>query len=325
MDPQRTEELNETLELNLKKHLSSIKTAEETFYEVMEYSLLPAGKLFRPKLCLSTFADRMGWDKTLQELKNPHSALSLCCSSLEIHHTYTLIHDDLPCMDDDDMRRGRPSTHKKFGQWQAVLAGDSLLHLSHSLLAKIESPDLNRLLRFFNWALGGKGLILGQVYDLSGKMNQSFDNLVTTHILKTARLIQTSLFLGKWCAGLENPYNETKETLRLGEALGVSFQLLDDLSEGVDPLSEHEATVNPFINFPDESFTTLNQHLATLNNKITKEESPYLSQTLEIYFKKMRNIIISDLQKEKSLIRENFKTFLDKPEQWDKLISGLQK
>lgn len=321
--PQFGQELDKLLEDNLKTHLLSLRTEANRFFEVMEYALIPAGKLFRPKLCLSQYADQKGWDQTLTELNNARSPLSLCCSALEIHHTYTLIHDDLPCMDDDDMRRGRPSTHRKFSEWEAVLAGDALLHLSHSLLAKIKDPNLSSLLSFFNWALGGRGLILGQVYDLSGKMNESFENLITTHTLKTARLIQTSLYLGKWCAGIENNYNAIKETLRLGGALGISFQLLDDLSEGTEELGEHEAAVNPFINFPEEAFSSLNHQLETLNKIVTNENSPFIRQTLESYFEKMRSLIIKDLQKEKSLIQNNFKAFFNHPEHWDQLISGL--
>lgn len=321
--PQTTEELNNLLEDNLKTHLQILKTRGEDLFQVMEYALLPAGKLFRPKLCLSQYADTLGWEETLKQLRNPKSALSLCCSSLEIHHTYTLIHDDLPCMDDDDMRRGRPSTHKKFSQWQAVLAGDALLHLSHTLLAKINSPNLNQPLSFFNWALGGSGLILGQVYDLSGKMNQSFESLITTHTLKTARLIQTALYLGDWCSGVQSNYLSVKNNLRLGEALGVSFQLLDDLSEGAEKLSEHEASVNPFINFPSESFLKLNGHLNTLKQSVSNKENPFLQQTLEIYFQKMRSLILKDLQKENSLIRSNFNVLENQAESWDQLIAGL--
>ncbi|MCR9203036.1 MAG: polyprenyl synthetase family protein [Halobacteriovoraceae bacterium] len=323
--PQTTEELNNLLEANLKKHLHILKSGEESFYEVMEYALLPAGKLFRPKLCLSQYADKLGWEETLKDLKNPMSALSLCCSALEIHHTYTLIHDDLPCMDDDDIRRGRPSTHIKFSEWEAVLAGDALLHLSHTLLAKIKSPKLNQPLSFFNWALGGRGLILGQVYDLSGKMNKNFENLVTTHTLKTARLIQAALYLGDWCSGTKSNYLSVKKNLRLGEALGVSFQLLDDLSEGTEDLSEHEASINPFINFPSESFQILTDHLHTLNKSVSKKENPFLQQTLEIYFHKMRSLILKDLQKENSLIQANFKLLENQTHGWEQLISGLDK
>lgn len=320
------DDADQILEKNIKIHLKKVATSHNPLLKVMEYSCLPAGKLFRPKLCIATFADTFGKVSTLKALNDPYSPLSLCCTSLEIHHAYTLVHDDLPCMDDDDTRRGRPSTHKQFSEWEAVLAGDALLHHGHSLLTKIESPKLKELLIFFNWALGAKGLILGQVYDLSGKMRISFENILHTHKLKTARLIQTSLYMGLWCSQEKRnlSYNEVKFILKLGEAIGITFQLLDDLSEGTEELGKHEKEVNPFITYPHESFSSLLDKLDFINKSVTGEEKLFLKEVLKIYFKKMSEIIFQDFEDKKCLIKSQFKEALKNLDDWKKLEQQLK-
>ena len=147
--------------------------------EFYNYALFPTGKLFRSKL-ISAFSK----DHNLNTITNNQILL---CSSIEAHHTYTLLHDDLPCMDDDDERRGKPSTHIKFGEWQSLLTGDGLLNISYRLLSKIQSRNLNTILSIYSHALGPKGLIHGQVLDLSEEMNNNFSTLLLTHELKTAR------------------------------------------------------------------------------------------------------------------------------------------
>lgn len=300
------ERLKDNLENNLKTHLKGLRSFDPLFHEVLEYSVLPAGKLFRPLLACAVYADHCGLDNLYQELENPSSPLSLCASALEIHHAYTLVHDDLPCMDDDDMRRGKPSTHKAYGQWQAVLAGDALLHHSHTLLNAINFQSASKIRHFFSWALGAKGLIMGQVLDLNGSIHQSFSNLKTTHLFKTARLIQTSLYLGLACARPSLSYKDTKRVLRFGEALGISFQLLDDLSEGTESLGTHEKSVNPFINFPQESLKALAKYLGHIKGDLQHGERSYLKLVLESYFNKMRSIIEKDLNSKESLIFEHF-------------------
>ncbi len=309
------------LEANLKTHLSWLRPTQELFYEALEYAVLPAGKLFRPLLCASSYADHHGLEKCAADLRNPLSDISLCCSALEIHHAYTLVHDDLPCMDDDDMRRGRPSTHKKYGQWQAVLVGDALLQHSNGLLARLENPK--KALTFFNWALGAKGLILGQVFDLGGEINKSFERLLQTHLGKTARLIQTSLYLGHISAKGELSFKENKDILKWGESIGVSFQLLDDLSEACEELSPHELEVNPFINFPKESFERLYHYMRSIHTLMESERSPYLNSALNLYFQKMKTIVEKDLSKEESLIIKYFGDLKEEDYSWDQLIALL--
>lgn len=297
-------ESSSLLEENIAIHLRQNSPHHE-FTEMLEYAVLPAGKLFRPKLALAKVADILGPEKTLKLLQNPQSPLSLTLSSLEIHHAYTLVHDDLPCMDDDDERRGRPSLHKKYGQWQAVLAGDALLHMSHSLLEKTDSATKSLLPKIFNWALGAKGLILGQVYDLEGTINKDFPSLLRTHTLKTGRLIQTSLCAGSILAN-KSDYRTLITNLKLGEALGICFQLLDDLSEGTEKLNTHEIEVNPFLKFPKLAFDELEIKLNTIQRQTNNQNNPFLLMALDGYFKKMGKIIEEDLRKEDSLLIEYF-------------------
>ncbi len=269
---------------NLANHLLPLKN-DLFFFETLEYSVLPPGKLFRPKLAAAVYADEAR-ENPSKALGNIKSALSLICSSLEIHHSYSLVHDDLPCMDDDDYRRGRLSTHKKFGQWQAVLAGDALLHHSHDLIGRIDHPNHYQLRQFFNWALGAKGLILGQVFDLGEIIKKDFPSLIRTHELKTGRLIQLSVFAGAWAANEKLNYKKVKSYMRFGSGLGILFQLLDDLSEATEELSSHEKEVNTFLRFPSEAMNCLNRELVKIKKELG-DNHPHLSAVVSAYFKKM--------------------------------------
>jgi len=260
-----------------------------SFADVYKYGVLPAGKLFRPKLALASFndssRDQAAYNEDLWKL----------CTALEIHHAYTLIHDDLPAMDDDDMRRGQLSTHKKFGQWQAILAGDGLSIASFRLLSRITHPSAQLLSQISAHALGPKGLIQGQALDLSHEMNLSFENLLKTHELKTARLIQLSLVGGALLATPKVETKSLKQLWRLGYAVGVSFQLLDDLLELCDEtLSQHEKDINPWpkltakcSNKTQKLFKTVDQ-MASKN--IKNELALYYKKTLEAALKGQKNI-----------------------------------
>lgn len=310
------------LEDNLELHLSPLKS-DLFFYETLRYSVLPPGKLFRPKLAAAIFADKSSPKNpnTITEiLEDKNHPLSLLCSALEIHHSYSLVHDDLPCMDDDDYRRGKLSTHKKFGQWQAVLAGDALLHHSHYLMGKVPSNagDHYQLRQFFNWALGAKGLILGQVFDLGEIIKEDFKSLIRTHELKTGRLIQLSVLSGAWAARGKLDYREIISLLRFGAGLGICFQLLDDLSEATEELSQHEKEVNPFLRFPHESMQCLNLELTKVKKELG-ENHPYLNQVCKSYFDKMRSIIEKDINSDKSFILNNISIDLN----YDGLLAHL--
>lgn len=242
--------LSEKIESNLLRHLNSCGYINK-FQDVTNYAVMPPGKLFRPTLVHLT-ANDLGIDE--------NENLSLIASAIEVHHAYTLVHDDLPCMDDDDMRRGKPSTHKKFSEDLAVLAGDALNNMSFQLLAKINHPNLSKILQFFSWATGTKGLILGQVWDLD-QNQKSFEQIIRIHELKTARLIQCSLILPALLGDLT--HIEFRKLFRLGKASGISFQLIDDYNERIEKADDpHEKLINPFLNGNEEIAK------ATLDNEI---------------------------------------------------------
>lgn len=285
----------EELSNNLRRHISS-EIYDDFFSETYTYSLFPAGKLFRPLLVWSIAQDFSNTQNMASESKftEDHARLG---SFVESHHTYTLIHDDMPCMDDDDERRGRASTHKKFGQWQALLSGDGLLNASYSILSKIKSNNMANVLNYCTWALGPKGLILGQALDLSGKMTESFPDLILTHKLKTARLIQASLVSSFLLIPEENlsitrDLNSLKKLHKLGEHMGVAFQLLDDLCELVDEeLSKHESEVNPWPRFTEECYEALDSSLKYIEIYFKENKTDNLKSIYGLYLRKIKTLI----------------------------------
>ena len=242
--------------------------------------------MFRPLLAASAFEDSQ--TNVLRELENPASDLSLLCSGLEIHHAYTLVHDDLPCMDNDNLRRGRASLHKAHGQWQAILAGDGLLNASYALWANLKSPNADLIRKISAWALGPKGLIDGQYRDLSYKSSgpPSFSHLLTTYQLKTARLIQVALISGYLCKK-----NERRKALwwRTGLKLGLAFQLLDDLTECTQAFSPHEKMVNPWPRFFVECTHKLGELLAFLGK--TRKRAPIFYSIFKEFLQKTTTLL----------------------------------
>lgn len=257
------------------------------FKEVLKYSLLPPGKLFRPMLSYHLAHD-------LGEITTHHNSFA---QALEIHHTYTLIHDDLPAMDDDDMRRGRPSSHKQFNQWKAILAGDSLLCLSFELIAQIEHPDLREIFNTFSQYTGGNGLILGQFLDLNND-NQNLEALLKIHELKTAKLIQLAL-IGP--AIISNRAEILPELETLGKNLGINFQLLDDLCEFCDELNEHEKEINPFLKFSSqELFSLIKKNRLEMNEICQKHNLVALKGYIDQYHVKIGNKLDTNIERLKS-------------------------
>jgi len=280
---------------NLENLLNSTLPNHE-ISDVYRYAVLPPGKAFRPQLVWSTVKD---FAPVLfqNELKNPNSNFHYFSSFVEVHHAYTLVHDDLPCMDDDDIRRGKASTHKKFGEWKALLVGDGLLNASYRLLSKVDCELYRELLKFSSWCVGANGLIHGQVLDLSEEMTLNFENLVLTHQLKTARLMQVSLvgaylILNKDQIQDSNRYQMAKTLFRLGHHIGVVFQLLDDLTELVDEeISEHEKAVNPWLRFREQCDEELKQGLSELVKIIENNQLENIKETMSLYFGKINKII----------------------------------
>lgn len=194
-----------------------------TLRKAMEYSLEAGGKRIRPILAIAS-CEAVGGDAAL--------ALSLGCA-LECIHTFSLIHDDLPSMDNDDLRRGKPTNHKVFGEGMAVLAGDGLFaeafyFLSKSLRGKISSEILLDVFEEILWATGGRGMVGGQALDLDGEGKAlSEKDLEAIHLHKTGRLIQASIVGGARVAGAG--VKELRALQSYSEKIGLAFQIADDV------------------------------------------------------------------------------------------------
>ncbi len=192
-----------------------------TIHKAMRYSLFAGGKRLRPILCLAAAEACDG---------KIAAALPLACA-VECIHTYSLIHDDLPAMDNDDYRRGRLTNHKVFGDGMAVLAGDALLTVAFEILGHAETwprYDMRALVREVAHAAGSLKLIAGQVADLEGegkRINEA--QLRFIHECKTGALLTTSIRLGAMSANA--PEKQLKALTRFGHALGLAFQVIDDI------------------------------------------------------------------------------------------------
>jgi len=180
--------------------------------EALRYSLLGGGKRIRPVLCLAT-GEALGL--------NPAQLLPAGCS-LELVHTFSLVHDDLPALDDDDLRRGQPSAHVRFGEDVAILAGDALLAEAFRLALRYPSPDVAREL-----ADATLGMIGGQYLDVTIDGGLGGDGLRRLHALKTGRLLRAGVTTATAVAGL--PEAERATWRSFGDELGVLFQIVDDI------------------------------------------------------------------------------------------------
>lgn len=209
------------VEARLNELLPGEDVAPVTLHKAMRYSIFAGGKRIRPLLCIEAAKACGGSEE---------NALNAACA-LETLHTYTLIHDDLPCMDDDDLRRGRPTNHKVFGEGVAVLAGDALLTEAFAMLARVPSNeryDVRDYVSEFAFRTGSLNLVGGQVLDLEGEGRQlSVDELRAIHHGKTSALIITSLRLGGMSAGCTA--EQLDALTAYGRDLGLAFQIIDDI------------------------------------------------------------------------------------------------
>lgn len=210
------------VEQALARSVPAASVRPATIHRAMRYSLLAGGKRLRPILALAA-AEACG-------AKDPTGVLPAACA-VELIHTYSLIHDDLPCMDDDDLRRGRPTSHKVFGEGVAVLAGDALLTRAFGLIAGIKPAKrypLSLLLEETADAAGSLQLIAGQVADLEAEGKKlTISEVRFIHERKTAAMIVLPLRLGAMVANATPA--QLKALTGFGQALGLAFQILDDI------------------------------------------------------------------------------------------------
>ncbi|HUF62250.1 MAG TPA: farnesyl diphosphate synthase [Verrucomicrobiales bacterium] len=205
----------------LKRALPPASAAPRNLHRAMRYSMFAGGKRLRPVLCLAAADACAG---------SIDAALPLACA-VECIHTYSLIHDDLPCMDDDDLRRGHPTCHRAFGEALAVLAGDALQPLAFELAAGARPTrryPASVMVAELARAAGSRHLVAGQVLDLDGEgcspARRALENI---HMRKTGALLTASLRLGAMSANAAPGHLEA--LTRFGQSIGLAFQVVDDI------------------------------------------------------------------------------------------------
>ncbi|EOT42049.1 polyprenyl synthetase family protein [Enterococcus columbae] len=204
-------------------------TNDEKLQESMRYSVQAGGKRIRPQIVLmvtEALGGKIDW--------NTYRA----SAAIEMIHTYSLIHDDLPAMDDDDLRRGKPTNHKVFGEAMAILAGDALLTMAFELLSHLtlSSKQSLRLIRLLAESAGASGMVAGQAADILAEEKQlALNDLMFIHRRKTGKLIECAFLFGAILA--EASHEQQILCQQLGQEVGVAFQIRDDL---LDVLSTTE-------------------------------------------------------------------------------------
>lgn len=216
--------LKNAIDRQLRKYLSSKDRYSKKILDVMRYSVLGGGKRIRPILVIESCLACGG---------SVSEALPAGCA-VELIHAYSLIHDDLPSMDDDDYRRGKPTCHKVFGEAAAILAGDALLPLAFNIISRELKPErAAKVVGELSEAIGVNGMVLGQALDLEYKDKKKGKDIIEyINRMKTAKLFEASTKLGAIAAGASR---KTVDALgRFGILLGISYQIVDDIIDGSD-------------------------------------------------------------------------------------------
>ena len=229
----RNREYREYVEAYLEKWYKRFQNEpQKPLFEAMEYSLLAGGKRLRPIFAFE-FCRLCGvhWQKAA-----PFAA------AIEMIHTYSLIHDDLPCMDNDDFRRGRPTNHKVFGEAMAVLAGDALLTGAFEVAASntVAGAEISaKAVAYLASCAGRYGMIGGQIMDLEGeKKKLSLDQLLKLHSLKTGALISAAAVMGALAAGVDFQDGRMEDVVTYAENIGLAFQIVDDVLDRIGDSKE---------------------------------------------------------------------------------------
>ncbi len=211
------------IEAELEKLYAVDASPASKLYEAQRYSLLSGGKRIRPSLVIESCRMLGG---------NVEAAIPFA-EAVEMIHTYSLIHDDLPCMDDDDMRRGKPTCHKVYGEAMATLAGDGLLTDAFSVC--VMNPHVTgdcaaTAVALLSGAAGSFGMVRGQVTDLYGESNKlTEEQLVELHLGKTGAMICVSVQLGALAAGIAPNDERVEKLTAFAQRIGLAFQIIDDI------------------------------------------------------------------------------------------------
>ncbi len=280
----------EALELKLQKNSDILESAFVDYFEnkniekgvapflaTEKYSLLGGGKRIRPFLA----------NEVCSMLGGDINASMPFAMAVEMIHTYSLIHDDLPCMDDDDMRRGKPSNHKVFGEAYALLAGDALLTNAFAVAASNKYTDARataRAVELIAEAAGDAGMIGGQFIDLEGEMRRlSLEELLMLHSHKTGKMIELSAVLGCLAAGYSEESDEFKCVRTYAQKIGLAFQVVDDILD----VEGDEATVGKTLKSDAENQKTT--FLSFFDIEKAKRYAQSLTQEAKIEISKIDN------------------------------------
>ena len=218
----RLERLTSLIDVTLHRALPKAAASPQVVHEAMRYCVFSGGKRFRPLLCLGA-CEAVG--------AAPRQALPVACA-IELIHTYSLVHDDLPAMDNADERRGQPTCHRKFGEGNAILVGDALLTLAFELLGRNGTSHSLAIVRMIGRSCGTVGLIGGQILDLQaisqprGSTERTLRDIAQR---KTAALITSSVVAGGLAGGAGQ--SALKRLQRYGQGIGLAFQLIDDVHD----------------------------------------------------------------------------------------------
>lgn len=233
----RLENFQQRVNAALDKYLPSDDPPEHNLAEAIRYSVIGGGKRIRPAMVYAA-GEALGVSTDLMDIP---------ACAVEMIHAYSLIHDDLPAMDDDDLRRGRPTCHKAFDEATAILAGDALQALAYEILAKDDHVELTpehriNMLSLLTEASGAHGMAGGQAVDLASVGKQlTLAQLEHMHQLKTGALIRASILLGGMCKQ-DISQQETDILSNYANCIGLSFQIQDDI---LDVISDTETLGKP--------------------------------------------------------------------------------
>ena len=264
---------------------SPFGSTPQSLAESIRYSLLAPGKRIRPRLLLGC-AEMLGL---------PARTAMPAAVTLEMLHCFTLIHDDLPCMDNDDFRRGLPSNHKKFDESTALLAGDALMALAVEVF--LESPVQPALLlkglKRLTWAMGPRGVIGGQAAEATLHENSQLDDLKTMHRQKTGALFVASLLIPQDFCAIPDQSPEGLALLSFADSLGLAFQMADDLEDEIadnKPALRKTSSILFYLSSKDAA-QMASQSLSSATEQISriwKEKASPLTQIAEEVLNKIK-------------------------------------
>ncbi len=265
----------------------------ETLTEAEKYSLMAGGKRIRPLLALAFCRMHGGSD----------SAVLPYAMALEMIHTASLIHDDLPCIDNDDLRRGRPTNHKVYGEWAALLAGDGLLMDSFGVVASNGecSAETNAAaVKFLSDCVGTRGLVGGEFIDILGESEKfSLEALEQMNNLKTGALIRAAAVLGTLAAGVSLFDAKTEDAILYADSIGLAFQIVDDILDvtgdaaelGKNPGQDEKENKTTYLSFysVEEAYNIAKKLTDTAIKAVSKYEGSEFLVKLAEYLLDRRN------------------------------------